>query len=267
MMGTSGGEHDYSKDYLTTEILESGTFSFIISNALNTDNLTSVSYSTDDGATWVTTANVDSTTVTITTPTLSIGSKVLWKGEGLRFATSASNYARLITDNKKFNVSGNILSLLCGDNYEQETRPNSRAFNGLFRASRVVDASNLILSGAMGADMYNSMFYGCTYLVAPPQLPSTLSGGCYSRMFLNCSSLEIAPTLSASTLQQWAYSYIFQWCHSLRYIKMLATDVSAYRCLSNWVDDVGSTGTFVKSADATWSESDVVPSGWTVITE
>lgn len=267
MMGARGGEHDYSKDYLTIEMLESGDISFVIPKSLNTDNLTNVSYSTDDGRTWVTTPNADETIITITTPTLSIGSKVLWKGEGVRLATSVNNHSRFLANYKTFNVSGNILSLLCGDNYEQETRPNSRAFNGLFRDSCVVDASNLILSGVMGADMYNAMFNGCAWLIAPPQLPSTLSGGCFSNMFINCTSLEVAPTLSASTLQQWAYSYMFQGCSSLRYIKMLATDISAYRCLYDWVNDVGSTGTFVKSVDATWSESGVVPSGWTVITE
>ena len=54
---------------------------------------------------------------------------------------------------------------------------------------------------------------------------------------------------------------------------MLATDISVNLCLSSWVNGVSSTGTFVKSKDATWDTTpgalgyDGVPAGWTVITE
>ena len=49
---------------------------------------------------------------------------------------------------------------------------------------------------------------------------------------------------------------------------MLATDISASRCLFNWVSSVSSLGTFVKSKDATWSVTGQsgIPSGWTVET-
>jgi hypothetical protein len=48
---------------------------------------------------------------------------------------------------------------------------------------------------------------------------------------------------------------------------MLATDISASRCLTNWVSSVSSTGTFVKSPEMTslpTGESGI-PSGWTVV--
>ena len=114
---------------------------------------------------------------------------------------------------------------------------------------------------------YNSMFIYCTSLVNAPELPATiLTNGCYSNMFNNCTSLETAPELPATTLADSCYYGMFYGCTSLNYIKMLATDISATDCLGSWVDGVSETGTFVKSKDATWDESGVVPEGWTVET-
>ena len=50
---------------------------------------------------------------------------------------------------------------------------------------------------------------------------------------------------------------------------MLATDISALDCLSNWVKNVAATGTFVKNSAATWTRTGTsgVPSGWTIETE
>jgi hypothetical protein len=49
---------------------------------------------------------------------------------------------------------------------------------------------------------------------------------------------------------------------------MLATNITATKCLNNWVSNVSATGTFVKSKDATWSVTGVsgIPEGWTVET-
>ena len=74
--------HDYSKDYLTFIARESGTYTLTIGSNVSATLLSSVSYSTDEGKTWTTTNNINSQTVTITTPTISAGDKVLWKGSG-----------------------------------------------------------------------------------------------------------------------------------------------------------------------------------------
>ena len=43
------------------------------------------------------------------------------------------------------------------------------------------------------------------------------------------------------------------------------TDIPSRFCLSNWLDYVSSTGTFVKNAAATWTNKQAeIPSGWTV---
>ena len=112
------------------------------------------------------------------------------------------------------------------------------------------------------------MFRGCTSLTtAPSVLPATtLVNSCYLQMFYGCTSLTTAPELPATTLAERCYNGMFDGCTSLNYIKCLATDISATYCTSYWVEDVASTGTFVKAASMTsWTTGySGIPSGWTV---
>ncbi|MBQ5664045.1 MAG: formylglycine-generating enzyme family protein [Bacteroidaceae bacterium] len=58
---------------------------------------------------------------------------------------------------------------------------------------------------------------------------------------------------------------MFNGCEKLNYIKMLATDISAEDCLSNWTLGVSKTGTFVKASGVEIpSGISGIPSGWTV---
>ena len=141
---------------------------------------------------------------------------------------------------------------------------------------------------------YNSMFYGCTKLTQAPALPATtlanrcyyymfegcsslttaselpattLAQDCYNSMFSNCASLTTAPELPAEILDSGCYSYMFYGCTKLKYIKCLATDISATNCTYNWVNGVASTGTFVKAAVIeSWTTGDSgIPTRWTVL--
>lgn len=116
-----------------------------------------------------------------------------------------------------------------------------------------------------------SMFERTLITVSPfDVLPiKNLSSFCCSNMFLHCDDLVIAPSLPATKLATGCYESMFFGCIKLCYIKMLATDISAVECLGSWVYDVASTGTFVKSKDATWDVvgDSGVPIGWTVITD
>lgn len=114
------------------------------------------------------------------------------------------------------------------------------------------------------------MFSGCTNLVNAPELPATtVEGYCYRNMFYNCTSLVNAPTLPATTLADYCYYQMFHGCSKLNYIKMLATDISAYDCLYGWVYNVASSGTFVKHPDMTTLTTGTsgIPSGWTVVND
>ena len=113
---------------------------------------------------------------------------------------------------------------------------------------------------------YWGMFCDCTSLTTAPELPATtLAEHCYEFMFNSCVNLTEAPELFAMTLVDYCYSDMFGCCTNLNYIKMLATDISASGCLSNWVEGVSNAGVFVKAQGAEIpSGTSGIPSGWTV---
>ena len=104
----------------------------------------------------------------------------------------------------------------------------------------LVDWENYATANTENAKFYQ-LFRGCTQLVSAPELPATtLAESCYQHMFRNCTSLNS--------------------------ITMLATDISAFHSLTNWVDGVAANGTFTKAASMTSlsAGSDGIPTGWTV---
>ena len=115
---------------------------------------------------------------------------------------------------------------------------------------------------------FYNLFKNCTSLTTAPELPvTTLAKSCYYYMFQQCTSLTTAPELPATTLTNACYAYMFYYCTKLNYVKALFTDISAPECLSAWLYNVSPTGTFIKSKDATWTNSGAkIPTGWTVQT-
>ena len=92
------------------------------------------------------------------------------------------------------------------------------------------------------------MFSHCTNLTFIPDLPAiTLSAHCYKGMFLGCTNLTSAPQLPATALAAYCYQDMFRNCSKLNNITMLATDISANSCLTNWTYGVASVGTFTKA--------------------
>ena len=122
---------------------------------------------------------------------------------------------------------------------------------------------------ALGESCYRYMFKGCTALTtAPITLPATiLAEYCYMEMFKDCKLLAEAPALPATTLAEYCYNSMFYGCTLLNSVTMLATtNINASGCLSYWLENVSSTGTFTKAAGATINinSSSGIPSGWTV---
>ena len=114
---------------------------------------------------------------------------------------------------------------------------------------------------------YQSMFNSCTGLIEAPELPATtLANNCYQQMFYGCTGLVTVPELPATALRYQCYQDMFNGCSKLNYIKALFTTTPSSSYTNNWVSGVSSTGTFVKSKDATWDVTGVngIPSGWTV---
>lgn len=266
---------------LTFEALENGTFSF--TKAGTGDD---IQYSKDNGSTWISLAS-DETVSVIT------GDKVMWKST---ITPSANKGIGQFSSTGKFNVEGNIMSMLYGDDFNDKTDLTGKtyAFYQLFNNSNVENASNLKLpattltSGCYKAmfmnctslitapelpvttltyECYRNMFQGCTSLATAPKLPATtLEGSCYYGMFQGCTSLTIVPELPATILVNQCYYYMFYGCRNLSEITMLATDISASNCLAYWVRNVSSTGTFVKHPDMTSlpSGNNGIPNGWAV---
>ena len=75
--------------------------------------------------------------------------------------------------------------------------------------------------------------------------------------------------MSAETLYSECYKYMFQGCTKFNYIKAMFTTTPSATYTDSWVDDVASTGTFVKNTSVQWNVTGIhgVPEGWTVETE
>ena len=250
--------HDYSKDYFTMVVTVGGDVAWAgrENNALY--------YSKDNGKTW----SEPSDGITLS---VNKGDKVLWKGETTPINGNGIGTFSGGTD-VRYTVEGNVMSLLFGDDFKEQTSLEGKnyVFQSFFYNNKnIINAENLSLPATTLADScYDSMFYGCTSLVNAPELPATtLANSCYSSMFTDCTSLVTAPELPATTLARFCYYQIFLSCTNLNYIKCLATNISALNCLSEWVKNVASTGTFVKDASMTSWSTDIngIPTGWTVL--
>ena len=59
---------------------------------------------------------------------------------------------------------------------------------------------------------------------------------------------------------------MFKYCAELKYVKCLATDISAAYCVYDWLGGVAASGVFIKAEGMNdWSSgSSGIPSGWTV---
>ena len=118
-------------------------------------------------------------------------------------------------------VYGNIMSLIYGDNFVNQTFFPTGTTDNLYRIFHhllgITDASNLILPATtLTRSCYSSMFEDCTSLTQAPVLPATtLAEYCYASMFQGCTSLTQAPVLNAITLAPSCYQSMFKGCTSL----------------------------------------------------
>lgn len=281
---TPGGDDDEEMDinnYFTIEAVENGMQAMLNANTLE--------YCIDGDNNWV------SLSAGSYTPTINAGQKISFRGKDL-YSTS-SNGLGMFTVTKPFNLLGNSLSLIYGDNASSNFSlvGYDYAFYRMFYGNTNLRSvsKNFLPALALSSNCYSNMFRDCINLTSAPDLPATTITGyayycmfyncgnlidpptiaattlgyqCCYYMFCNCTSLTSAPDLLATTLTSYCYYYMFKGCSNLNYIKMLATNISASGCLSYWVQGVASTGTFVKHIDATWTNTGVsgVPNGWSV---
>lgn len=271
---------NYEDQYLTIEAIDGGSVWFYSKCALDWEIMTS-----RDTVNW---SGVRYWNETNPIAILDAGEKLYIKGKVVGTCGRFDCRGR-------YRVSGNIMSMLYGDDFRGKTEINvSQAFKGMFANDlQLVDASNLYING-VGYESCATMFGGCANLVYPPVLGSdTTAVGCYSAMFRDCTSLATAPMLKASVLHTNCYYAMFMGCTSLTTAPEIKADTieiySMYRmfmgCTSlnrikfiyggslsttesyYWMNDVSPDGIFIKHPDGTLpSGVSGIPTGWTVET-
>lgn len=262
MMGGAAAEVDYSLIPMTIEAVTAGTLSVNNTNSY----ARSIEYSLNGGA-W-TAVTISGGAGTVTVAALAVGDKLAVRRDDNNFQG-----AKFVCDGTlTFNVYGNAMSMQYAGNFVGKTtiRDNrTNCMQGMFSGAKVIDASNLILPATtLTNDCYHDMFSNCAFLEKAPELPATtLANSCYVGMFYGCTMLTSAPaSLPATSLANQCYYGMFQGCRNMKYVKCLATNISAYNCVTNWLLGVAATGTFVKAPGVTWPTGDSgIPSGWTVV--
>ena len=247
-------DRDYSQEYLTFEALEDN-FTFIFKN--------NIEYKIEGDDTW------NSLPMGTNSPALNAGQRILLKGNcKVSGRTGIGNFS----SKQKFNAMGNVMSLLFGDDFKDkyDLTGYDYAFANLFGSTLILNAENLILPAtALQPYCYYGMFLSCSSLTTAPELPATtLATRCYSNMFRGCSSLTTAPELPATELVSNCYDQMFSGCSNLIYIKSMFLTTPSTTYLNNWVYGVPSTGTFIKNAAATWTDTfgaNGIPEGWNTI--
>lgn len=270
---------DFSREYLTIEPISDGVLGVYCTQ------YTPLYYSTDDGATWNELEPFDTVGV------YGIHNRVLLKGTNAGFQIK-----RGYTTHCQYNVYGNIMSVIYGDNFIGKTNfDREQGFEGVFSGTNVYDASNLVLPVInLPKACYRDMFCNCHELMYPPKLPSTnLSDSCYKRMFFNCWHLMYPPELPALFLTSECYFQMFSECYSMRtapdlpaetlvelcYHEMFSwSGVESVKCLAkynvstyntnHWLAYLGDPkqGTFTKASGVTWERGiDGIPDGWSII--
>lgn len=150
--------------------------------------------------------------------TINCGERLYIKGNNSTYG--ANGYYNTLKGSKKYNVSGNIMSLVYEDNFAtQKSLSDTYTFNSLFRGeTRLVSISSLKLPATTLANYcYQGMFYDCTGLTNLPSglLPATTTKMyCYQSMFYECTGLTSIPTgfLPAKTLSNSCYRAMFYGC-------------------------------------------------------
>lgn len=214
------------KDYLCVTMPLGGNVR-LIGDKPTTMNYVKMS---SDGRNWQDITNID----------LGAGDKVYIKGSGSAFGKNNGNYSWQFQIQGTAFLSGNIMSLLYDDDFEDKTIVGKNAFAHLFSADSVskgiANISNLKLPATeVGDCAYINMFAGTSNgsyfhpFTKTPKLPATTLGiACYKSMFAY-SKVDEMPDLPATTLAEECYSNMFQGC-SIKEVKVLPATTLATDC-------------------------------------
>ena len=255
-------------DYFTISMKYVGSTRTV--NVYGNDSET-IDYSTDNGTTWNTITPASGGGSVITT---SGTGKVMFRHEGAMDGIKfGCDYA--------FAVSGNIDSLIHGDNYSQSGLWMSNVdFPNLFNgASKLVDASHLYMGAYCSVGFWSlaSMFYDCTHLLKAPDLTSitTLTNdNAFNNMFQNCYCLDEGVDLSnlEFTNYEWlnsGFGSMYNGCVQLTKAYTPNCDFWDDNLFDDWLYGVNANGTLgsnsVTSPLVTRNSASGCPSGWEIL--
>lgn len=157
------------------------------------------------------------------TPTVTAGSVMLVRKDGLLPSTHAKG---TFSSTGRFEVMGNPHLSFTGKHIADVYLSLFSGCTGLTSAENLVLPETTLAQGC-----YSRMFQDCTSLTAAPELPATtLAPQCYASMFDGCTSLATAPLLPATTLAEDCYSSMFAGCTSLTTAPALPATTLSIRC-------------------------------------
>jgi hypothetical protein len=204
---------------------------------------------------------------------------IMFKGE---LTANGTNGIGTFSVNGLFNVYGNVMSLIYGDNYKNQTtlKADYNFAHLLEGCTHLVEAFELVLpSTTLRPYCYAHMFDGCWSLIALPELNAmNLAEGCYSYMFHDCETIDEACELPATTLAANCYSHMYENCEELykriylpaetlvsgcydymfkgtgvNYVNAMFTTAPGTSYTNNWLADVSEYGTFIVNSSASWA--------------
>ena len=256
---------------LTLNILTDGDLKWKVAYGENPDDSYYYQYETDackrtiqyskNGGEWVSiTSSLHSEPATAFS--VRAGDEIRLRGYNSTYYTEANSLSfgsSFIDSTCTFDMKGNIMSLIDGDNFSSlNSFSATYAFYYVFRRTGIRNAKDLYLINAthigcywglfqgsalitapdlpaevLSNSCYRNMFEGCSNLLEAPELPvTTLAELCYAGMFIGCSSLTSTPELPALTMQKHCYANMFDGCTSVSSVPELPATILAEYCYS-----------------------------------
>ena len=166
--------------------------------------------------------------------------------------SAGSWYYQFFHSTANYSLSGNIMSLIYGENFKQNETSfpsgSSYNFSCMFYDMIGINGNN------------NTQLEDIDGLVMPA---TTLRQSCYESMFQGCTNLVTAPLLPATAGVTDCYKNMFNGCSSLTTVKSMLHNPST-NFTSGWLSGVNSEGSFFYSKGVTtWpTGANGIPSGW-----
>lgn len=273
-------------DYLTFEALSNGVKLFYRRGT------STFQCSTDLGLTW------QNWLPESYSPILNVGDKLLVKCVN-PIIDSTYGIGNITSDQVQgynYKVSGDIMSMLYGDDAAIHYSLTARCFSNFLQSQRLLDARDLVLKATeLAPYCYNQLLYGCNNNTRLPELPAeNLASNCY-RFFSNGGFYTDIPVIKATSANSYNfYGFLnssnkvtkidlssikqisgtqplleaFKKCSALNYIKIGWKQWANPSSLSkSWVEGVSSQGTFVMPYNIEFDPESIrgingIPEGW-----